>query len=100
MVGRTHLQDATPLTLGQVVSGWVAQLDEALDGHSSRCRTGDIFFETRPIRGIYQSTTCPIIGMSHTSKTYFGNGWLLFLAEKRLPLATFSVQREAAGNHA
>jgi fumarate hydratase class II len=32
MVGRTHLQDATPLTLGQVVSGWVAQLDQALDG--------------------------------------------------------------------
>src|SRR5262249_37871213 len=27
MVGRTHLQDATPLTLGQVISGWVAQLD-------------------------------------------------------------------------
>ena len=32
MVGRTHLQDATPLTLGQVISGWVAQLDEAIDG--------------------------------------------------------------------
>jgi fumarate hydratase, class II len=32
MVGRTHLQDATPLTLGQVISGWVAQLDEALGG--------------------------------------------------------------------
>jgi fumarate hydratase class II len=30
MVGRTHLQDATPLTLGQVFSGWVAQLDQAL----------------------------------------------------------------------
>ena len=30
MVGRTHLQDATPLTLGQVISGWVAQLDDAL----------------------------------------------------------------------
>ena len=30
MVGRTHLQDATPVTLGQVVSGWVAQLDQAL----------------------------------------------------------------------
>jgi len=29
MVGRTHLQDATPITLGQVISGWVAQLDEA-----------------------------------------------------------------------
>jgi fumarate hydratase class II len=30
MVGRTHLQDATPVTLGQVLSGWVAQLDEAM----------------------------------------------------------------------
>ena len=30
MVGRTHLQDATPLTLGQVIGGWVAQLDQAL----------------------------------------------------------------------
>ncbi len=26
-VGRTHLQDATPVTLGQEISGWVAQLD-------------------------------------------------------------------------
>ena len=25
-IGRTHLQDATPLTLGQEMSGWVAQL--------------------------------------------------------------------------
>ncbi|HTS76695.1 MAG TPA: class II fumarate hydratase [Bryobacteraceae bacterium] len=31
MVGRTHLQDATPVTLGQVISGWVAQLDQAGD---------------------------------------------------------------------
>ena len=29
-IGRTHLQDATPLTLGQEISGWVAQLDIAL----------------------------------------------------------------------
>ena len=29
-IGRTHLQDATPLTLGQEVSGWVAQLDHGL----------------------------------------------------------------------
>jgi fumarate hydratase class II len=28
-IGRTHLQDATPLTLGQEVSGWVAQLGHA-----------------------------------------------------------------------
>lgn len=30
-VGRTHLQDAAPLTLGQEMSGWVAQLDHAED---------------------------------------------------------------------
>ena len=32
MIGRTHLQDATPLTVGQMISGWVAQLDQCLDG--------------------------------------------------------------------
>ncbi len=38
-IGRTHLQDATPLTLGQEISGWVSLLDRdgariavALDG--------------------------------------------------------------------
>jgi fumarate hydratase class II len=34
-VGRTHLQDATPLTLGQEFSGYVAQLDHAR-GHLER----------------------------------------------------------------
>jgi fumarate hydratase class II len=29
-IGRTHLQDATPLTLGQEISGWVAQLDHGV----------------------------------------------------------------------
>ncbi len=29
-IGRTHLQDATPLTLGQEISGWVSMLDQAL----------------------------------------------------------------------
>jgi fumarate hydratase class II len=28
-IGRTHLMDATPLTLGQEISGWVAELDAA-----------------------------------------------------------------------
>jgi fumarate hydratase, class II len=32
MVGRTHLQDAAPVTLGQVVSGWIAQLNAAMAG--------------------------------------------------------------------
>jgi fumarate hydratase class II len=29
-IGRTHLQDATPVTLGQEISGWVDQLDHAM----------------------------------------------------------------------
>jgi len=29
-IGRTHLQDAVPLTLGQEISGWVSQLDHAI----------------------------------------------------------------------
>ncbi|MBI2561682.1 MAG: class II fumarate hydratase, partial [candidate division NC10 bacterium] len=29
-IGRTHLQDAVPLTLGQEISAWVSQLDHAL----------------------------------------------------------------------
>jgi fumarate hydratase class II len=29
MLGRTHLMDATPVTLGQVIGGWATQLDEA-----------------------------------------------------------------------
>jgi fumarate hydratase class II len=29
-IGRTHLMDATPLTLGQEISGWAAMLDEDL----------------------------------------------------------------------
>ena len=30
-VGRTHLQDATPITLGQEIGGWVAQIDFCLN---------------------------------------------------------------------
>jgi fumarate hydratase class II len=33
-IGRTHLMDATPLTLGQEMSGWVSQLDHALEALS------------------------------------------------------------------
>lgn len=29
-IGRTHLQDATPITLGQEISGWVAQIDATI----------------------------------------------------------------------
>ena len=37
-VGRTHLQDATPITLGQEIGGWVAQIDFAL--RRGRARRG------------------------------------------------------------
>jgi fumarate hydratase class II len=37
IVGRTHLQDATPLTLGQAISGWAAQLDQAIDAIDNAC---------------------------------------------------------------
>ena len=30
-IGRTHLQDAVPMTLGQEMSGWVSQLDHCLE---------------------------------------------------------------------
>jgi fumarate hydratase class II len=29
-IGRTHLQDATPITLGQEISGWTSQLDHGI----------------------------------------------------------------------
>ena len=42
-IGRTHLQDATPLTLGQEISGWVAQLDHGLRHlHSTRAHLGEL----------------------------------------------------------
>ena len=34
MMGRTHLQDAVPITLGQVIGGWAAQIDDTLTGVS------------------------------------------------------------------
>ena len=40
MIGRTHLQDATPITLGQVIDGWVAQIDDALRRRAARALNG------------------------------------------------------------
>ena len=41
MLGRTHLQDATPITLGQVISGWAAQLS---DGRAYLCAARDALY--------------------------------------------------------
>lgn len=40
-IGRTHLQDAVPLTLGQEFSGYVAQLDLSL--HALRTNTPELY---------------------------------------------------------
>ena len=40
-IGRTHLQDATPITLGQEFSGWVDQLDHAMRAIESAL--GDVY---------------------------------------------------------
>ncbi len=45
--GRTHLQDAVPLTLGQEISGWVSQLDHGL----SRVRMSLEHLRELPIGG-------------------------------------------------
>jgi fumarate hydratase class II len=39
--GRTHLQDATPITLGQEFSGWVDQLDHAM--RAMELALGDVY---------------------------------------------------------
>src|SRR5690606_41882417 len=41
-IGRTHLMDATPLTLGQEFSGYVAQLDFGLDRKSTRLNSSHV----------------------------------------------------------
>lgn len=42
-MGRTHLQDAVPLTVGQEWSGWAQQLENALDAlHSARAGLAEL----------------------------------------------------------
>ena len=45
-IGRTHLQDATPLTLGQEFSGYHAQLTKCIERIKSSFRR-NIFFGSR-----------------------------------------------------
>ena len=41
MIGRTHLMDATPITLGQIITGWVGQLEDA--GANLACAREQLF---------------------------------------------------------
>ena len=38
-IGRTHFMDATPLTLGQELSGYVSQLDHGVSGSEKYFKT-------------------------------------------------------------
>ena len=40
-IGRTHFMDATPLTLGQEFSGYVAQLDAAIESLDRACKNAN-----------------------------------------------------------
>jgi fumarate hydratase class II len=41
MIGRTHLMDATPVTLGQIMTGWAGQLEDA--GANLACAREQLF---------------------------------------------------------
>ena len=58
-IGRTHLQDATPLTLGQEISGWVAQLDHGLAAIRARARAGRTSSRSAARRSAPASTRIP-----------------------------------------
>ena len=57
-IGRTHLQDATPLTLGQEISGWVAQLDHGI-AHVARRAAAPVRARARRHRGRHRPNAPP-----------------------------------------
>jgi len=71
MTGRTHLQDATPVTLGQVISGWLAQLEAATDGIR------------RHLPGLYElAIGGTAVGTGLNAHQAFGAGVAAFVAEE------------------
>ncbi len=90
-IGRTHLQDATPLTLGQEFSGYVAQLD-----HSIAALADD-----QAMRGIYmlaQGGTA--VGTGINSKKGFGEAFAAEVAKATdLPFITAPNKFAALAGH-
>ena len=69
--GRTHLQDATPVTVGQEIGGWVAQLDFAREGIE------------RAVPGMLQlAIGGTAVGTGLNAHPKFGNRTATLLAEK------------------
>jgi len=79
-IGRTHLQDATPLTLGQEFSGYVAQMDYLL-------KMLDIEALAYPIRYLAQGGTA--VGTGLNAKKGFAEGFAKEVANiTKLPFET------------
>jgi len=79
-IGRTHLQDATPLTLGQEFSGYVAQMDYLL-------KMLDVDAVAYPIRYLAQGGTA--VGTGLNAKKGFAEGFAKEVAKiTKLPFET------------
>jgi fumarate hydratase class II len=88
-IGRTHLQDATPLTLGQEFSGYVAQLDGAI----VRIRQG-----LGQLYPLAQGGTA--VGTGLNAKPSFDRRFARRVAAfTRLPFVTASNKFEALASH-
>ncbi len=79
-IGRTHLQDATPLTLGQEFSGYVAQMDYLI-------KMLDVDAVAYPIRYLAQGGTA--VGTGLNAKKGFAEGFAKEVANiTKLPFET------------
>lgn len=70
-IGRTHLQDATPITFGQEISGWVQQLKDARDAISA---------SLAPLRKLAIGGTA--VGTGLNAHPDFGSKVAAFIAEQ------------------
>src|SRR6185312_13052960 len=96
IIGRTHLMDATPLTLGQLFSGWVAQLDQAVEMVGASL---DLLYElslggTAVGNSYRRSREAPTI----RSDSFFRAGWRSSTRRWRWwePLSTFCMNCRSA----
>ncbi len=90
-IGRTHLQDATPLTLGQEFSGYVAQIDYLL-------KMLDIDALAYPIRMLAQGGTA--VGTGLNAKKGFAEAFAKEVASiTKLPFITAPNKFAALATH-
>ena len=88
-IGRTHTQDATPLTLGQEFSGYVSQLDDNIE----RAKT--------TLKGLYKlAQGGTAVGTGINSKKGFAEGFANYVAKVTdLPFVTAENKFAALAAH-